>query len=136
MMYFIFTSLYYRLHLRLCLLFCIFQLAGMLCKVSDGTALGMLKFASILPWEIDADIEIEGGNYTAYLDTIFPKLSKRGYKVVSSTLHNKYIRIYLSVSYIHAISQCLLYTFYTYNRIYTDIEFSYFRPSMQVILPF
>ena len=127
MMYFIFTpSFQVQAALETWFVVRFFQSAGMLCKVSDGTALGMLKFASILPWEIDADIEIEGGNYTVYLDTIFPKLSKRGYKVVSSTLHNKYIRIYLSVSNIHAISQCLLYTFYTYNRIYTDIEFSYF----------
>ena len=45
--------------------------------------LGVLKFESSLPWEVDADLELELNNETAFLDTVGPKLEILGYKIVS-----------------------------------------------------
>ena len=60
-----------------------FQAAGLFCDVTDGTILGLLKFESSLPWEIDADLQIETGNVTTFYSRIAPNLRKLGYSVVS-----------------------------------------------------
>jgi len=42
------------------------QEGGFLCKLQAGTLLGAVKFNSVLPWELDADIIIHCNNFTAF----------------------------------------------------------------------
>jgi len=38
----------------------------MLCQLNAGTNLGAIKFNSVLPWELDADISVHHSNLTAF----------------------------------------------------------------------
>ena len=69
----------------------VFQAADMLCQISDGTVLGAVKFNSALPWEIDADMEIDSTNHSTYLKMMVPKLKNYGYKVVSLFCHQCFL---------------------------------------------
>ncbi|XP_067937840.1 uncharacterized protein [Watersipora subatra] len=58
--------------------------AGLQCEVTDGTILGTLKFETSLPWEIDADIEIEANNVSTFNSRVASKLKSLGYSVAAS----------------------------------------------------
>ncbi|XP_067936439.1 uncharacterized protein [Watersipora subatra] len=53
--------------------------AGLFCEVTDGTILGIVKFESSLPWEVDGDLELETNNVTKFTSIVSPKLEETGY---------------------------------------------------------
>lgn len=55
----------------------------MMCELNDGTLLGALKFNGILPWEIDADISVEGDNFTKFADLVAAAVVTEDYTFVS-----------------------------------------------------
>ena len=79
--------------------------SGLACEISDGTALGAVKFQGQLPWEVDADVSIEQKNMTAFKKIVGPAVKKYGFRFVS-TCYMESVFVYLILTSGEMVFMC------------------------------
>jgi len=90
--------------------------------LSEGTALGVVRDQSFIPWDDDTDISFMYEHYSNFLDNVLPELKANGFEVGGLTHDGNFITIHrngekIDIDVVKKDGQCI--AGYTKNNNYS-----------------